>query len=253
MSKRNFILVGSIAVVVVVITFGYIWRGGDDSSVSSENADAFHAADPMQETPPPMGAKPAANTGTAGAGFLPTEMADPNLYEAFNNQIGEMAKCMNLEMGRIDKNAEINFDTFNAAISQDLGDVVAQEEDWSTTDIRTPSGEIRRILIQTPPPGEGDGERKLKYMSLSQDGKTKDIPVSQDQSDNPSDTLLASLESDGQVVGTSKANRIFYENGDDLYLSVRNGKVYSFTLNHEGKVFKCKGMDSGSTVSCSCE
>jgi hypothetical protein len=251
MSKRNLIIIGSIVVVVVAITFGYIWRGGNDSSVSSDG-DTFHTADPMQETPPPM-ATPVANTGAAGAGFLPTEMVDPNLYEAFNTQIADMAKCTNLEMGRIDKSAEINFETFNQAISQDLGDVVAQEEDWSTTDIRTPTGEIRRILIQTPPPGEGDGERKLKYMSLSPDGKTKDIPVSQDQSDNPSDTLLASLESDGQIVGTSKANRIFYENGDDLYLSIRNGKVYSFTLNHEGKVFRCKGMDSGSTVKCSCE
>ncbi len=252
MNKRNFILIGSIVAVIVVITFGYIWRGSNESSLPA-GGDTFHAADPMQETPPPM-ATPTANTGAPGAaGFLPTEMADPNLYEAFNTQIGDMAKCMNLEMGRIDKNAEINFETFNQAISQDLGNVVAQEEDWSTTDIRTPTGEIRRILIQTPPPGEGDGERKLKYMSLSPDGKTKDIPVSQDQSDNPSDTLLASLESDGQIVATSKANRIFYENGDDLYLSIRNGKVYSFTLNHEGKVFRCKGMDSGATVKCSCE
>lgn len=253
MSKRNFILIGSIVVVLVAVTFGYIWRGDKEPTTSVDGADTFHAADPMQETPPPMSNKPTAAANTAGAGFLPTEMADPNIYEAFNHHIGEMAKCLNLEMGQIDKNAEINFDTFNQAIASDLGNVVAQEEDWTTTDIRTPTGEIRRILIQTPPPGEGDGERKLKYMSLSQDGKTKDIPVSQDQSDNPSDTLLASLESDGQVVATSKANRIFYENGDDLYLSVRNGKVYSFTLNHEGKSYKCKGMDNAQTVNCSCD
>jgi flagellar basal body-associated protein FliL len=66
MSKRNLILVGSIIVVLALVTFGYIWRGGNSSSAPSENGEPFHAADPQQDTPPPMNGKPAANAGTAG-------------------------------------------------------------------------------------------------------------------------------------------------------------------------------------------
>lgn len=250
MNKKNLILVGVIA-IILVLSFCYFWKAeGPTSPTSIESADGFHP-DSMQETPPPLENK--GDSGGPAAGFVATQTADPSLYEGYKTQLVEMGKCLNLEVSAIDPNAEINFETLNVAISKDLGDVVAEEEDWSTTDIRTPSGEVRRILIQTPPPGEGESERRLKYLSLSPDGKTKELPVSQDQSDNPSDTLLASLESDGQVVGMAKARRIFYENGDDLYLSERNGKIYSFTLAHEGKVFRCKGMDAGKTVNCSCE
>lgn len=249
MNKKNLILVGVIA-VILVLSFCYFWKAeGPSGPTSIESADGFHV-DSLQETPPPLENKADA---APAAGFVATQTADSTLYESYKTQIVEMGKCLNLEVSAIDPNAEINFETLNVAISKDLGDVVAEEEDWSTTDIRTSSGEVRRILIQTPPPGEGGGERRLKYMSLSPDGKTKELPVSQDQTDNPSDTLLASLESDGKIVGSARARRVFYENGDDLYLSERNGKIYSFTLAHEGRIFRCKGMDAGKTVNCSCE
>lgn len=200
--------------------------------------------------PPPDTSASASN---GGSGFLPTQMEDPKRFEIYQQSLKQMAECLNIKIEDLDPQAEINFDYFNSVISADLGDIVAQIEEWSAVDIRTNSGDIRRIYIESSRSGEPDPERVLKYYSISPGGEHTELPLAKDQMSSPLDSLLASLEKDGDVIGRSVSRRIFYQNGDDLLLVERNGKIYSFQLPHEGKTFSCTAADSSSTMTCQCQ
>ncbi|MGZ3775370.1 MAG: hypothetical protein ACXVCY_14530 [Pseudobdellovibrionaceae bacterium] len=255
MSKKNILFFA--VLIGVVIFIAYRWESPehtpDSAAVSKETSS--EKKDLRQRTlaspPPPVSAVSKEN---ASAGFLPTQMEDPKRFDAFQKRLKEMSQCLGLKVNSLDPQSELNFETFNAAISSELGEIVAQQTVWTTTDIRTKAGETRRIYIENNfENNDGLNARTLKYYSLGSDGSQKEIPLTKEQTVNPSDSLVASLEADGDLLGNSLARRIVYRNGDDLFLVERSGKIYSFDFAHGPKLYKCTGADSTEAMKCSCE
>ncbi|HWU42086.1 MAG TPA: hypothetical protein VN132_01570, partial [Bdellovibrio sp.] len=110
-----------------------------------------------------------------------------------------------------------------------------------------------RIFIQNIPVGGAETNRVLKYSTINANGSQTEIPISKEQSQNPTDTLIASLEGDGQITSKSMARKIYFQNGDDMSVVERNGHIYSFELAHDQKLFKCSGVDAASSINCSCK
>ncbi len=257
MTKRNaFILVGVVAVLLVI---SYCFFGGPKSNNMPHD---FPPELPNPTSPtanPAAHGEPAAPEAASGEpavdanGFLPTKMEDPKRFELLQKNFKDMAVCLNMKIGPFTQNDEMNFETLNTIIAPDLGEVVTTTEDWSATDIKTNSGEIRRIFIKNNPNVEMDGNRTLKYYAMQANGSQKEIPLSKEQMANPSDTLIASLEADGQLVSKSSARKVYYQNGDDLSVVEKNGRIYSFELMHDGKTFKCLGADTAATLACHCK
>lgn len=187
------------------------------------------------------------------SGFLPTATEDPNLFKKYQATFKEMATCLNMDMGEFSSNQQMNYENFHKVISPDLGDVVTTSMEWTSTDIQTASGEVRRIYVEYGPDIDGPPKRTLKYYSISKNGAQKEIPLSNDQTYNPTDTFIAGLEADGKTVGMSMARKMFYQNGDDLLLVERNGKILSFELPHDGATFTCNNFDNSNKMSCRCQ
>lgn len=185
-------------------------------------------------------------------GFLPTKMEDPKRFALIQKNLKDMSVCLNMEMGTLAEDEDFNVATFNRIISPDLGGIVTVTEDWQATDIKTGSGELRRIFLQNQSDAEGNITRTVKYFSVNSGGQQTEIPLSGDQAKNPTETFLAGLESDGQLFSKSIARKYFYQNGDDLSLVERNGQIYYFELAHDKKIMKCSGLDSSKNMSCSC-
>lgn len=263
--KNTKALWGIIAVVVAaaVIFFGKsVYKNGEQipPAVSQDSSDIDISGEPaesvkpsVKKNTPPEPVPPVdmnvkePNTQT----FIPTKMEDPQLFDTWSANLKDMAKCLNMDIKPLNKNSEVNFEAVNQAILPDLGEVVAQYDDWTATDIKTPSGEVRRIFIQY----NNDNEpptRKVSYYSYK-DGKQTNISLTKDQSENPTDTAIASIEGDGRVFGQSVSRRIGYINGDDLLLSEKNGKIFSYSLHHDGAQFSCTGADKSSTFKCNCK
>ncbi|HEX7674300.1 MAG TPA: hypothetical protein VF412_09015 [Bdellovibrio sp.] len=253
MNKKNIIILAVIVAVLLVISYCYF--GGSKQKVQDFPPDLPNPA--VSTTP-----TPSANLNEAPApspsqtpdanGFLPTKMEDPHRFEALQKNFKDMSVCLNMKLGPFTQSDDMNFETLNTIIAPDLGDIVTTSDDWSATDIKTNSGEIRRIFVQNSANSNTESVRTVKYYVLQANGTQKELPLTKEQSVNPSDSLISSLEGDGQLVTKSVAKKVFYQNGDDLSVVERNGKIYSFGLAHDGKTFKCQGVDSGS-VSCSCQ
>lgn len=258
MTKRSSIILGAI-VVAIILVISYCYFGGGFGKSSNVPPDlpnphgdpAVPTAGKTQaaEVPEPASGEPA----TDANGFLPTKMEDPKLFEGLQTNFKQMSVCLNMKMGPFSQGDDMNFETLNTIIAPDLGDIVTTTEDWSATDIKTNSGEIRRIFLRTNPSNDTEQTKTLNYYSIQPNGSQKEISLSKEQRTNPTDTLLASLEGDGQLVSKSVARKVYYQNGDDLSVVERNGRVYSFELAHDGKTFKCSGVDAAKTLNCNCK
>lgn len=258
MSKNKIII---LAVVIGVLVFiAYRWQSSEHTpdtvrpeiEKSEEKSGSVKKNIPLP--PPPQLASKTTGNEAASAGFLPTQMEDPKRFEVFQNHLKEMAQCLSIKINSLDPQSELSFETFNAAISPDLGDVLAQKNAWTLTDIRTSSGEVRRIFVEHDlDGGEVSAPRTLRYYSLGKDGSQNEIPLPKEQTINPSETLIASLESDGDLLGNSVARLVYYKNGDDLMVVERSGKIYSFELPHGGKTYRCSGADASETMKCECK
>lgn len=256
MSKKKIIIISIIVGILVLIA--YRWQSSEDTpdTVNPESEGLKGGSIKSIPAPPP----PIQRTdekkniaSTDDAGFLPTQMEDPERFEVFQKNLKDMAQCLNIKINPLDPQSELNFETFNSVISPDLGDVALQEMVWTISDIRTKSGETRRIYVQHERNDDGTPKRTLKYYSMGQDGSQKEIPLTKEQTSNPQDSLIASLESDGELLGNSSAVRAYYKNGNDLSLVERSGKIYSFELPHQGKSFSCTGADDATTMKCVCQ
>lgn len=218
---------------------------------SESTGDPSPSEKPRAVPPPPS---VSVQPSEPANGFLPTKMEDPDRFALIDKNLQAMSKCLNMKMNSLDSQAEFNFQSLNNVINPDFGAIVLQTEEWSATDLRTKSGEVRRIFIETPQNNSNDNPRRqLKYFSISADGQQTELTISEDLKLNPPESLISSLEADGELIGNSVSRRIYYENGDDLLLVERNGKIFSFELSHEGKTYSCSGMDATSTLACQCQ
>jgi hypothetical protein len=171
----------------------------------------------------------------------------------YQKSFQSMGQCFDTPIGGSQESVPSDFSpgTLEQMISQTQGDIATQNEEWSSSDIRLPTGEVRRLLVQsfTDDP-ESEVGKKLTYSTVTADGTVQEMPLSDDQKRNPSESLIASLESDGQVSSRSQAKRIFFQNGGDLFVTEKDGALVSYEYTVEGKTFRCSGLDS--TPNCKC-
>ena len=199
-----------------------------------------------QSTPLAPSLPPEDSSG--GSGFLPTEMSEPERFERIQNELKNLGVCLGIQVTPLEKNEEFNVGTFTAAIQNELGEVVLIEDEWHATDIQTPSGELRRILVRHDNL-EGGG-RSLRYIAYRNDQEV-DLELTPEQTKNPSETFIASLEKDGKLISKASALRAIFAGGASAAIGEKDGQIHSFQIPHKEKTFQCTGAD-GVNLTCTC-
>lgn len=183
-------------------------------------------------------------------GFLPTSLESKEKFNTLNKEIEAMGKCLGIAINGLKPDQTFNAELLHILITPFFGEAIATQTDWQSVDLRTSIGEVRRLFvefIQT----EGSFQKRLTYYSYK-DGSPQEISLSPNQKNNPSDILLASLESDGDVMARSRAQKVFYKNGSKLQVVEKSGMLFAFSLPRNGAVFSCSNLDKAS-LSCRCD
>lgn len=246
--QKKYLALGLLILVLVILYFRFPFSQQSESQ--STNQQRFESESRPEDIPVPSGGEDGEAVSNTN-GFLPTQMENPIRFESYQQQLKALSACLNIKTNPFDVNAEIGLEALHEAISGDLGAIVSQNKDWTVTDIRTPANEIRRIFFKNTPDLDPQVLSSVKYYAFAADGSRKELPLSKEQSENPSEALLASLEADGQVIAKSNAWRVFYQNGFDLIATEKNGRIYSFELNRDDKAFRCQENAQGS-LQCRC-
>lgn len=248
MNKKKHVLIGLVAVVILMVSFCHFVGDSEFPISALLNTPGTNPQMKVGKAPPPP-----PDFGAGAAGFLPTKMEDSEKFALLQKAFKDMGQCLKIQVEELDPQAEINLEYMTKVLSAPLGEISAQNEEWRATDLRTKEGEIRRIYLETIGNVSAESQRALKYYSMSPDGSEKEIPVETELRVNPSDTVISGLEADGTVTDRSVSRRIVFNSGDELVLVEKNGKIFSFSVPHEGKSFNCTGVDTGVNFKCECK
>lgn len=169
----------------------------------------------------------------------------------FGQELRDLGTCLQVTNGLSDK-ANPTFENLNSSLRNAFGELVTTNEDWVDTQIQTAGGELRHIHIETDYADDNEPARSLRYYRVSAEGTQTPIPLDKDQRENPSDTFIAGLEKDGQVLMREKGIRAYYPNGDEVLFIERNGTMSDLEVTGlDGKKFKCTDLNNPQS-SCTC-
>lgn len=165
----------------------------------------------------------------------------------FQSLLHKIGPCLELKNSLSLSSNEPKIDNLLSSLQGDLGDPVIRSEDWTSTEIETPSQEKKLIKIETNYENE-DIVKKLKYFNVTNEGLIP-IDLSDEQTTEPTSTFLASLESEGKVIKTEKSERVFYQNGEEVLYTESNGLIEFIEISRQGKTLKCPSLEKSD---CTC-
>lgn len=213
-------------------------RANVATSVTPVQVSASAATPTPSLTPTPTFA-PAVNTES-----LSTPLVDAVPFE---KRLEDLATCLNLRAIKASEESEnLDFFSLNSSLTNKFGGIKDQTDLWASTEIQTPAGIRRRLFADFR-----QDRPSLRYLEVQKDGTQKNIELTPDQMTEPSESLIASLESDGQIVGRARERLVSYQYGQKIQLREVDGKIYSFKVTQGNKTFSC-GPDASKNLSCGC-
>lgn len=181
----------------------------------------------------------------------PSEPAPQKIRKYFADSIRNMNQCLEFKATYSEEFAEPTLANLEESIRNEIGEVSVRTEDWSNTIVRLSSGEERRIRIETDLTGDSSVVRRLRYYSVNKDGLPVAIKLPKEQTEDPSEALVASLTGEGTLISEESSKRAYFQTGEELIYLERNGKVSEYELTKGTKTFKCMALE-GEKASCKC-
>lgn len=250
-----------VAMLLGVIAYGiHDWRSDrgpdplfeepiEDGTAAAETTPADPETMPMDDEEPPPAAEPAPVAPTAAP--APAAMSSDQVRERFGQALRTMGPCLGLTTVPGGDRVEPTLDNFIQSVRGEVGESVLQTEDWSMAELTTSSGEKRILRVEMDYSGEDRIVRRVKYSRVNADGSSEPIPLAPEQAEDPTETFIASLESDGQVQTREKAQRIYFGGGEEIVVTEKNGLIDEISMSRSGRLFRCRPSDPNPD-SCAC-
>jgi hypothetical protein len=257
MKLRHYFQIGIAVGLLVALVSGFVWFRDGSSKLKTNNEEiADTSVDDSVESGPDsrfdedleakVGAGVSSSPEKKKAGSVDLNKSS----EFFGQSIKQLAACIGLNntgtMDRLDPSIE----SLMASVKSDLGDPILNSEDWVTWNLRV-GGEERRIRLETDYAENDQASRHLLYFKLDAQGQPTLIPLPGEQTKNPSESFIASLQKDGEVYEEEKGERAYFENGQEVVLTEKNGKIDDLEFSNGAKTFRCAGILT-SSPSCKC-
>ena len=177
--------------------------------------------------------------------------ANQKLQETFDEALKGAQTCFHFQNNLQGIDGDFSLEAWKNALHSELGEVVLEAEDWTNTHLTLPNGEKRRIRIESEVGEDNRITKKLKYAGVDKDDLPVPINLPADQVTDPTDTMIASLEKEGQITLVEKAQRFYYSDGSEIMSVQRNNIVSEVEINKAGQSFHCWNLDK-SNHQCDC-
>lgn len=161
----------------------------------------------------------------------------------FSEAISNAGACFQISMYPSGPQTPPTLAEWLLALRNELGEPSVSTEDWSITTIETPTGERRNIRFEIDYSDAGNVEQRLTYSVQKSDGSVEMLPLDEEKASNPTETFKATLESDGKVISREKAQRFYFESGDEIIVTEKDGYLVELEMSRRGKTFSCRPFD----------
>src|SRR5437868_67515 len=198
---KHYFQIGIAVGLVVALVSGFVWFRGGYSKPKVETevvADTTDDSGPDSRLDEDLEAKVGADTSPTPE-KKKSEAVDINkASEFFGHSIKQLAACVGLSNAAAPDRLDPSIESLMTMVKGDLGEPILRSEDWVTWNLRA-SGEERRIRIETDYSDSDQASRHLLYFKLDAQGQPNLIPLPSEQTKDPSDSFIASLQKDGEV------------------------------------------------------
>ncbi len=180
-----------------------------------------------------------------------TEEQVAEIQKTFSNQLKQLGICLGIQPQVDAEKTPPTLDNLSSSLKPTLGEAVVRMEDWTQQDLKFSDGTMKRIRTEMEYQDNGSPIRRAQLYKINDQGMPEMQPLSPSQSIDPSDEFLNSLRVDGQEILEEKGGRVYYQEGEELVLVERGGKIQSFSLTKGEKTFSCTETDSTNS-NCQC-
>lgn len=180
-----------------------------------------------------------------------SENQTAEIQRTFSIQLKQLGICLGIQPQVDSDKIAPTYENLLANLKPELGEVVVRMDDWVQQDLKYADGSMKRIRSETEYQDNGNPIKRIQLYKINAQGMPEMQPLNPDQSTDPSDEFLNSLRAEGQETLEEKGGRVYYQEGEELVLVERGGKIQSFSLTKGEKTFSCTETDSV-TSNCQC-
>jgi hypothetical protein len=166
------------------------------------------------------------------------------VQKLFAQHLKAMSQCLQIKNQADQEQLEPSLDQLFQSLKPAFGDVSVLTDDWTQTDLKYSDGMTRRIRTEISYENPSNPTKYLYVYRINEQGLPELEPISEEQSQNPSDEYILSLEAGSDATLKEKGGRAYFTGGEELIIIEKNAKLDSFTLTKNNKTFSCNSMTS---------
>ncbi len=167
------------------------------------------------------------------------------VYKNFSEHLKTIGTCLEIKNSVDSDKVDPTFDNLVVSLRPALGEVVVQMDDWTQRDLRNNDGERKRLRTEINyQSNDNQPVKRLQIYKLNEQGMPELQTADPEQSVNPTDAYIDSLRTGFETSLEEKGGRAYYQEGEELVMIERNGKLESISLSKGGKTVSCSGLDS---------
>jgi hypothetical protein len=167
------------------------------------------------------------------------------VYKNFSEHLKTMGTCLEIKNAVDSDKVDPTYDNLVVSLRPALGEVVVQMDDWTQRDLRNAQGDRKRLRTESNyDNGAGSPTKRVQLYKINEQGMPELQAIDQEQSVNPSDAYIDSLKGDFETSLEEKGARAYYQEGEEVVMIERNGKLESVSITRNGKTASCTGLDS---------
>lgn len=173
------------------------------------------------------------------------------IEQSFSIHLKQLGICLGIQPAVDAERVQPSYENLIQSLKPALGEIVVKMDDWTQTDLKYGDGSMKRIRTEVEYLDSGSPVKRAQLYKINDQGMPELQPLTTDLATDPTDEFISSLKGDGQETLEEKGGRVYYQEGEELVLVERSGKVQSFSISKGEKTFSCTETDAA-TSNCQC-
>ena len=249
--RKDFII-GIAATLIAMAAFYFYDHGSSKKNNTTEQTESVENLEKVQTDSAVVASSDISSGDKTITKALDTSAGEPakpedtqQVYKNFSEHLKTIGTCLEIKNAVDSDKVDPTYDNLVVSLRPALGEVVVQMDDWTQRDLRNAQGDRKRLRTESNyDNGAGTPTKRVQLYKINEQGMPEMQAVDQEQSVNPSDAYIDSLKGDFETSLEEKGARAYYQEGEEVVMIERNGKLESVSITRNGKTASCTGLDS---------
>ena len=126
-----------------------------------------------------------------------------------------------------------------------------QMEDYAQSEFIDRDSTRKRVRVDYDYVEGANYTRRLSIYQINAYGAPEIVDLTADQANNPNQAYIDSLTEGTQVIGEERGARVYFQQGEEVVFSMKNGILQNLSVNRGERSFNCFSLGEENS-NCSC-